>query len=684
MPGTHPIREYFQRVEQENNDLYKQWDASKPLPKLPVPDLNSTLDKYLQVLQPVLSEEEYERTKKIVDEFGREGGEGEILQEQLKKFAETKDNWVVDWWLKDMYLDIHLPLPVNSNPGMVMPRMLFNAEKDRLRYAAQLITGILDYKIVIDSRSIPIDRCRSREKGQPLCMDQYYRIFYHYRRPGVHSDVILNYKDASRMVAEHIVVACNNQFYTFNSVINNERITEEDLIAQLGKIVRIASSEQNTGENPPLVGTLTSLERNEWGRIRQMMIKDAENKKNLECIETAILLVCLDGFVKDDVGPPDSRKGRPAYHMHRMLHGNGTKEFSANRWFDKNVQYIIGYDGICGVNYEHSSAEAIALTSLFDHVMKYLEELRIKSPSPGLPCSEGLETPQKLEWTMTPDLQKEVDEAVKKINILAENTDCHVLRYMDYGTDFPKSQKMSPDAFLQLALQLTYYKIHHKLTSTYESAATRRFRFGRVDTIRASSMPALSWSKAMIGETEVTDAEKYDLFLKAIEWQTKYMVDTIMGYGIDSHMLGLKTIAKEMGMPSPAIFEDEAFTKSNYFQLSTSQVPVGSDSWYGYGAVVPDGYACCYNPQKDWIIFNICTFDCCEDTDSQFFALCLESSLMQMKETVLKGVESRLNNGVALHAANGNEPALPKVRPRKTRSNNNSPAHVRHTAKDRS
>ena len=35
--------------------------------------------------------------------------------------------------------------------------------------------------------------------------------------------------------------------------------------------------------------------------------------------------------------------------------------------------------------------------------------------------------------------------------------DLHVLRYARYGRDFPKLAKMSPDAYIQLALQLAHH-----------------------------------------------------------------------------------------------------------------------------------------------------------------------------------------------------------------------------------
>ena len=50
--------------------------------------------------------------------------------------------------------------------------------------------------------------------------------------------------------------------------------------------------------------------------------------------------------------------------------------------------------------------------------------------------------------------------------------------------DFIKSCRVSPDAWLQMALQLTVYRLTGRLVATYESASTRRFRLGRVDSIR--------------------------------------------------------------------------------------------------------------------------------------------------------------------------------------------------------
>lgn len=53
------------------------------LPRLPVPSLEETSRRYLKSVHAVVSESEYERTKKAVEEFIRPGGQGESLQKRL-------------------------------------------------------------------------------------------------------------------------------------------------------------------------------------------------------------------------------------------------------------------------------------------------------------------------------------------------------------------------------------------------------------------------------------------------------------------------------------------------------------------------------------------------------------------------------------------------------------------------
>ena len=64
------------------------------IPKLPVPPLQQSLQKYLKAVQPLVNDEEFEKTSKAVEEFGKKNGIGVELQKKLEERAKTHDNWV--------------------------------------------------------------------------------------------------------------------------------------------------------------------------------------------------------------------------------------------------------------------------------------------------------------------------------------------------------------------------------------------------------------------------------------------------------------------------------------------------------------------------------------------------------------------------------------------------------------
>uniref|UniRef100_A0A131Z772 Carnitine O-acetyltransferase n=1 Tax=Rhipicephalus appendiculatus TaxID=34631 RepID=A0A131Z772_RHIAP len=122
----------------------------KDLMKLPVPPLKETLHRYVESIKPLVTPAQFEKTVKVVEEFGKPNGIGEKLYKVLEAKAASTENWLADWWLQGAYLTYRMPVVVYSNPAMALPRQTFMQKEDQLRHAALLIAGALDFKALVE------------------------------------------------------------------------------------------------------------------------------------------------------------------------------------------------------------------------------------------------------------------------------------------------------------------------------------------------------------------------------------------------------------------------------------------------------------------------------------------------------------------------------------------------------
>ncbi|KAJ7414160.1 Carnitine O-acetyltransferase [Willisornis vidua] len=548
------------------------------LPHLPVPPLQQTLDRYLLALQPIVSQEELSHTKELVAEFRKPGGVGERLQKGLERRAKKTENWLSDWWLKTAYLEYRLPVVVHSSPGVVLPKQDFRDRQGQLRFAAKLIEGILDFKSMIDNETLPVEYMG----GKPLCMNQYYQILSSCRIPGPKRDSIVNYAKGKKQ-SRHITVVHNFQFFELD-VYNSDGspLTTNQLFMQLEKIW---NTSLQTNKEP--IGILTTNHRNSWAKAYNNLLKDKTNKESVRAIEKSICTVCLDA--------PMPRVSEDVYNSRvaaQMLHGGGSRWNSGNRWFDKTLQFIIAEDGSCGLVYEHAPSEGPPIVALLDHVVEFTKKPE-GTTSPTVP----LPMPKKLRFNITSEIKNDIENAKQNLNIMVEDLDIKVMVFHHFGKGFPKSEKISPDAFIQLALQLAYY---------------RNGEFCSLACWTGLHLPFLLSSQA------------------------------IRGNAIDRHLLGLKLQAIEDLVSIPELFMDTAYAVAMHFNLSTSQVPAKTDCVMCFGPVVPDGYGVCYNPMEEHINFAISAFNSCADTNAARMAHYLEKALLDMRILLQAAPKSKL------------------------------------------
>jgi carnitine O-palmitoyltransferase 1 len=81
---------------------------------------------------------------------------------------------------------------------------------------------------------------------------------------------------------------------------------------------------------------------------------------------------------------------------------------------------------------------------------------------------------------------------------LLNDVDLHIHSHLAFGKGLIKKCKTSPDAFIQMALQLAYFRDIGRHHLTYEASMTRMFREGRTETVRSCSIESCEWVKSML------------------------------------------------------------------------------------------------------------------------------------------------------------------------------------------
>eukprot|EP01116_Phalansterium_solitarium_P011813 TRINITY_DN27609_c0_g1_i1.p1 TRINITY_DN27609_c0_g1~~TRINITY_DN27609_c0_g1_i1.p1 ORF type:complete len:752 (-),score=261.05 TRINITY_DN27609_c0_g1_i1:208-2463(-) len=611
----------------------QQWKDQKTfskqdlLPRLPVPDLKMTCAKYLATVEPLVTPEEFERTKSAVQEFLQAGGPGEKLQKLLLERQDSSvPSWLEEWW-DDSYLCMRESIAVNVNYFFVFKDDPKLANNTQLHRACTLLRGALLFKAQLDSGAIEPDQ----ERGTPLDMSQYPRLFGQCRIPGEKRDKIITYtkyrpagRSATSKTTEyvdaeptHVVVMYRNQMYWFDAIIDGQVAPLSKIYSNLAEIVQQAHI---SDEREPPVGLLTAWTRTEWAQVRTRLWELSElNRQTLLKIQSALLVVCLDTAAPSTLD-----------EMSRIpLHGP-----CANRWFDKH-QLIVCANGKAAMIFEHTVADGSTTLGLADAMFQY-------SIEPGKVMQAHAATPNKLAWHLDEEVEDAIVSAYEFFREQILENETQTLEFKHFGGNFIKGENLSPDAFVQLAMQLTYFKMFGRCDATYESASTRQFLHGRTETVRSATREAVAFVGATRQPIVAADAQMPAQLVRlreACNAHVKYMRDAKDGRGVDRHLFGLRMIYESqhasLDFEKPAIFQDPAYRKSSHWNLSTSHCGSATLALFGFGPVVPDGFGIGYMIKNNEIDFNVTAKYPNGCTSSAIFVALLELSLLEMRAVLL-------------------------------------------------
>jgi len=611
------------------------YSFQRSLPKLPVPKLHDTMQKLIESLRPILSEEELAIVKKQATEF--ENTIGPKLQRLLILKSWITPNYVTDWWEKYVYLRSRLPLPVNCN-YYILDHSYWKATTFPSARAAALIQNIMKFKKSVDREELPPLLLRNTI---PICMAQYERLFSTTRIPGNDIDEIVHY-DTSE--SKHVIVQSNGHYYKLdvydakNQCLSSKALENQIqwIIDDIERVEREGNDRDELGEYGKYIATLTGLERNKWAEIRKKHLLSGVNNETRDAIEKAIF--CVNLVLNEE--PEDL-----SHRAKLAIHSNLDNCF----WFDKCFNIIVYKNGRCSINCEHSMADAPALAHAWEFTLtKDVLETTFDTDGMVFPPNKSFiqapcVKPTRLKWKINEELDNEIKEAIEFYKSNSEDLDLIVVDHNTYGKGVIKKSKISPDAFVQAAIQLACYKDQGRFVQTYEASMTRLYLNGRTETVRSCTPQMVDFVMCM-NDPNCTNAQRIEKLNKMEATHTNLYKDAMNGKGIDRHLFALYVVCKGLGQENE--FLQNILTMP--WTLSTSQTPhtqqtaVPDPNWKsfndklcaggGFGTVDVNGYGIAYLfPNDHRIFFHISSKKSCPKTDSRRFGKLIFDSLDSIK-----------------------------------------------------
>ena len=308
----------------------------------------------------------------------------------------------------------------------------------------------------------------------------------------------------------------------------------------------------------------TFLPRDDWARIRGDLQKLAPSA--LKDVEEAAFMVNLEDDYNDSNGE---------YYAHSS-HGCGRV------WMDKSASFTSFKSGKILTTFEHSSFDGIAMT--FGKNFTAIEEFYaqkvngfswfdkkgLNTVEQGVYNTGCFREPMKIDFGDLSSLKDSFDMAnthlkenacnIRIGHVFAENADRRIA----------KKVKISPDALIQIALQVAVYRMHKKFMMTYQPATLQHFAYGRTENIRPLTMKKKMFVEALDDE-KLSVAEKFKLLKQASDEHAEITKAAMSMQGVDRHLFALYVIMKGQGLTSD--FMEYVVNKGMEAPLCTSCLP---------------------------------------------------------------------------------------------------------------
>lgn len=560
----------------------------RSLPKLPLPALHDTLQRYLTAATPLCTPQQFASTSATVAAFLK--GEGRHIHDELRRTDRANPHTsYISSDLFEQTLKGRSALPLRSHrTWLVRP----DPEKQDMlvRSAYWLWASVHFYKLYLDNQLRPevryaVNGISSKRSGywtaewfqrtaallpdyvstpfvygaslgvaRPLDMSQFDCLFNSSRMPGVLQDEI----KPVGFVPHVLVQYRGHQFQITAADADCVPLSIDELYAQLRDIVRTNVAPPDTD-----VSVFTALPRTEWNGARTTLLRNVINGKSLEAVEESMLVLNLDADDERDVMvDPMSPVGVTA---------KSPSVRAGNRWWDKSLSVSVNSRGDIAVLAESSWGDGVAVRRYINDVYALSRAAHSHVLRKDAPATHRL---RQLRWHVPDELVDVAQRITRRVSKDRESLDvaAGVL-------DIAATPTPAVEATVQLAAQLAMFRVHHQQPmNCVQGTHMHCYRRGRSEQISLTTPESTAFLLSMRSSVRETQQAACHAALQRYKAEKKAVS---RGSSTYSHLLALRLTAERFLGRVPDLYNDPVFSLVTGPALRFEMVE--AESTYGCG-----------------------------------------------------------------------------------------------------
>jgi len=580
------------------------FELDATLPQLPLPDVRSTISRCVaHALVFCDTNEDRARLTQAAERALREDSTVWRAQAELEKRHAATRNYVDAWWAQHAYLTDRDPIVPQESAGFAFGATPGGHPVNQTLRAALMAHASARLDADLRAERVGVF---GPSPSRPYAMRQLRCMYETCRVPRAACDEQrFSFATDREWAAEHGARPRERRWFAlgvrgrFYAVDLEDLATGEPLsVGALWTLVEAAEldaleRDARGGDANEVVGLgfLTGSPRDVWARAREELIRETTAPQTgaspvadaLDRIERAVCMITL------------AENGVPQRDGRAMLHDTSMAQDGGSRWYDKSAQFTVYRNGSGGVSMEHSVMDAAHSFSMHDDLEMGMQAWLADALNPELGGSPQLRAWREASaWGGGGAARARVRpldfgrpsaawlarlEDAKRAYLARRETvwSLQVARMHGVGKAALKRFEVSPDSFLQVALQTAYFRVHGRVPSTYETVGMLPFRDGRTEAGRSATMEARELCEylrdARPGARDPATLAR--LVRRACDAHADMIKRAAEGKGVDRHVFAIKCQCAELGVAPPDLFTDERFVRASKWDLSTSHAFLG-------------------------------------------------------------------------------------------------------------